>query len=318
MRETILTAIEDIELAQLYSEYEVLTALGESYAKSVMMVQEAYVPAERTAYVSGKKVEDKKKWYQALWEFIKKIAGKIKDFFLALPGKIRDFFKSLPGKIKKAGQTIKEIPKNLESTVRGGGAKLKYVGTKAEPWDNENAVDELTNPANYEITIGLDPDTALAIIEGINKTYNQGGAKLEDLLYAIKGFKSQFKSAFNTKTMSLEEFLQKVEPMSAACATLQKVCDTAKKENFESENEKVQNYMEKQFPEVVKALNELSAFMTKLVAQAAIPAELQQKFMDKIFVSKVSKAMASTIKKQGKGEKQPEGAEPGDLAAAGA
>lgn len=313
-QEALLTYVDEIDSVRLYAEYEVLTAMGESYIKSAMMIQEAEGADVEEA---PKDTSQKKKWYQTVWEWIKTTAGKIAKFFRELPGKIKKFFKELPGKIKGAGKSITLKTGEIVGMIKDGG-QLRYIGEADYPGDQADPVGDLLNPHNYEITIKLDPDVAMTILNEINNAeLTEGdptGKKMGALLIAINNNKKFFNTAFTKKTMNLEEFLQKTEGMAQLCTALQKTCDKYKKAAFESENEKVEKFMNKEFKDVAASLNQFTAFLMKLAAQSAIPNQLLSNFVEKILVKPVSKGIAKQIKKT----KDTSGEAAGEPAPAGA
>lgn len=107
-QEAMLHSIETIDDVVLESEYEVVRSLLDVYIKDAMIqeaavVEEGYKPAERTAYTSGKKVEEdvpkkveedvpKKNLFKRALEFIlgliRKLRKKVADIIAAIKKKL--------------------------------------------------------------------------------------------------------------------------------------------------------------------------------------------------------------------------------------
>ena len=214
-QEAVLTAIDDIESAQLYSECEVLIALGKSYAKSAMIFQEESTDSDAGTKTTGefpidpftgKAVDpNQKKWYQRVWEVIKTIAGKIKDFFKNLPSILKkfftqtvpNFFKNLPA---KTGMIIAEIK---------GVGKLTYIGPDGG---------DTTDAKNFEVTIDFDILAAIVYLDNL-----MGDGK--NFIYEIKHAKIALKKASKMTKINLATFQENVPKITEICDNLTKFCN---------------------------------------------------------------------------------------------
>ena len=315
-QEALLLAIDEIDNTRLYAEYEVLTALGESYIKSAMMIQEA-TTADETPAEPPKEAGDKKKWYQHVWEFIKKIAGKIATFFKKLPGRIAAFIKSIPSKMKnlaikggiKAGKII--------ASIQGVG-HIKYIGETIG--ENEVAkFSEVCKPINFEVTLDFDPVLAEEVLRQIgNEAFAGGDVAITEVqnnfVAMIQSNIPKFKQTFKKSTINMGKFEKLSDEIARECASLQRTCDRIRKADFVASNDaltdkekaKVGKFMEKSWPEIVKALNELMTYTTKVSAKSARVVELMDashtKFMEKN-ATKMEKAQVDDWKnKMNQGE----------------
>jgi hypothetical protein len=293
-QEAMLTAVDNIESAELFSEYSVLMALGESYVKSAMMVQEALVLADKDAYVSGKKAEpaDQRKWFQKVWDWIKRVAGKIAKVLRELPGKILKFIKNIPANLKKAGNTISVKTGMVLATIAGVG-KVTYVGESGE---GDDVIAKLQDPANYEATVDYNPGAATLVLNAILQNASDG----EHLINEINAQKSAMSKVMNRTTMRVDQYLTDVERLAAVHGELNDQANTFKNAFDDlADVNKDDKDLSKDYAAQSKTVMSLMTYLTNLDEKATRTTELLVKSFSKeqtkIFTNigkEIGKAMA--------------------------
>lgn len=307
-QEAMLAAVDNVESAELFSEYSVLMALGESYAKSAMMVQEAYKLAGKDAYVSGKKAEpaDQRKWFQKVWDWIKRMAGKIAKFLRELPGKILKFIKNIPANLKNAATAVVAKTGMIIAEISGIG-KVKYVGKSGE---GDDAIAEIQNPANYEVTVEYNPGAAILVLNAILQNASDG----EHLINEINAQKSAMSKVMSRTTMNLGQYLTDVKTLADVHGKLNEQATEFKKAFDDlADVNKEDKDLSKDYAAQSKTVMSLMTYLTKLDEKATRSTEL----MMKAFGKEQSKVFTNIGKQIGKAMKQAAknaGAAPADAA----